>query len=271
MSFKLIEVLKRMFGIFDRKGKIKRYLIDYLEESNLAQSALSLEQELESPGHKVENEIKVHIIGDSHAHGFTGTPSGTYGIGLETNFPWTSYSLSTISTKELLRFKWVLLEKLFVKYNIEVGSSLMFTFGEPECRWHVFREAARLKIGTDEELINLADEYVTAAFEIFNRLLNLGYKVIIWGGQPTPEEERVFLQEIPFLGSAKSRNLLTKYWHEAMEKYSLSKSIPFISIYEQMEGKDGSALEFYMEDSVHVKTTLLQGFLATKLYELKII
>ena len=32
-----------------------------------------------------------------------------------------------------------------------------------------------------EELINLADEYVTAAFEIFNRLSNLGYKVINWG------------------------------------------------------------------------------------------
>lgn len=212
----------------------------------------------EETGHARKN---FHVVGNSHAHSFTGSKLGQFGRGENTHLLWDSYSLGPLSSLDLINRKWKVFLKIIENAKFEQNDRILMPFGEAECRWYALKEIGSSSIIklTDTELKELISPYLEAAFEVFRRINELGFTVYTWSGHISralpPREDPI----MPIYGNFEVRVRLFKIWREEMKRHSFEQNYQFLDILDiqQKLDKFGSVL---LADDVHLDSNILAGF-----------
>jgi hypothetical protein len=236
------------------------------------QVLLSTENEPGDDVSRLQINLNLHIIGNSHAHSFTGSPLHEFGQGSNLSKPWKSYSLGPLSSIDFLTTKKTVFEKFLDKYRIEIGSHLLFTFGEAEARWYVPKDYNERK--SQAESVTIEDsfeKYLLAAQSVILEYRNRGYEVIVWGGHPSTsrslKDQLRDERNIPIITSFNDRFELGLKRHSEMNDFANQNNLKFISIFPNMVSENRQTYEYYLADDCHIKTEILEGFLLAKLLE----
>lgn len=217
---------------------------------------------------KINITKQIHIVGNSHAHSFTGSEFSTYGRGNKEHKYWDSYSLGPMSTLDLLSIKWSLFEKLITVNNWQKQEFVLFTFGEPETRWYALRNPKILYDNfNSEDVQKILMPFIDAAKQIFIKIDKLGLQPIVWGGHCSPNRNEAGKKDIEFKGDYWIRNQMVKFWHEQMKQIASENNWLFISVVPLMLKSDGKTNTFLLnsEEDVHLRTDFLEGFLISEL------
>ena len=210
---------------------------------------------------------KLHIIGNSHAHSFTGSNLGTYALGNVQKKSWDSYSLGPMSSIDLETTKFSLLVKLIEKYKFEKYDYVLLPLGEAECRWYALKNRALPLNPKVEELQEILQPFIDAALRVNLKLFDLGMKPIIWGGHASsrlgPREDK----DIPIIGESQFRNKLSLIWETELQNFAIKNNFPFISILPLMLNENLETDENFLSDACHLKTDLLEGFLLSQFHQ----
>jgi len=216
--------------------------------------------------------LRLHFIGNSHAHSFTSSDLSEYGIGNQTKFLWDSISLGPLSSKDLVEKKWALFLKLIEKSLIESGDTLVFPFGEAECRWYALKsiEPEIRNFLTEQDIPLLLDPYLDASFEVYKKVVGLGFKVILWSGHASrgisPRED----PDIPVSSNADFRIKMCEYWRVRTRQFSESNNYPFFDFLSVMQVNKGLEVEKFLVDDVHLNSDITSGFILANIVDLKI-
>jgi hypothetical protein len=232
-------------------------------DENLHNSKPTTEQ-LEAIAILDRNLIKqLHVVGNSHAHAFTGSKLGSFGRGEINIFPWNSYSLGPLSSIDLIGRKWGLFEDLIVKQCFKQGDGILLPFGEAECRWYSIKdqEARELNQASDAELLQLIKPYLAAAIEGFARISNLGFQVFTWSGHismaPIPREDAI----VPIYGDLDIRTRLGEIWRDAIFEISLKEGYKFLDFMKKQLELNSSNWNEILSDDIHIDSKFLAGFM----------
>jgi hypothetical protein len=209
---------------------------------------------------------KFHVVGNSHAHSFTGSKLGQFGRGENTHLLWDSYSLGPLSSLDLINRKWQVFLKIIENAKFEQNDRILMPFGEAECRWYALKEidsSAIMKL-TDAQLKELVTPYLEAAFEVFRRINELGFTVCTWSGHISsalpPREDPI----TPIYGNFEIRVRLIKIWREEMKKHSLEHGYQFLDFLNNQLKLDKFGL-MVLADEVHLDSNVLTGFVLGKI------
>ena len=204
---------------------------------------------------------KDHIIGNSHAHTFTGSELGKYARGNSQKSFWDSYSLGPLSSIDIESSKFPLLTKVIEKYEFRELDYILLPLGEAECRWYALKDRNLPMEPTEEELNSILKPYLQAAMDVNLALANLGMRPIIWGGHASSRLGPRVDKDIPIAGESVIRNRLSVVWEKAMRNFAKEHNFPFVSILSLMLDENLETREGFLLDACHLKTDLLEGFL----------
>ena len=108
---------------------------------------------------------KVVVIGNSHAHSFTGSRLSNFGKGQRSTKLLSSYSLGPVSAKTFLTSKWKIAEQFLNKIQNPGSTLVLLSLGENDCRWYVPQEADNFKMEFDESTaVIVVKEYLDSLF-----------------------------------------------------------------------------------------------------------
>jgi hypothetical protein len=254
------------------KINIAKYFYGKLTQSKESdtQMTLSVDTEHLEDIAKLQTKFNLHVIGNSHAHSFTGSPTHEFGQGSNLNKPWKSYSLGPLSSVDFLSTKKIVFEKFIDKYRIQPGSRLLFTFGEAECRWYIPKDFNERKGG--EESVSIEDSlerFLKAAQSVILEYSERGFEVIVWGGHPSTgrslKDQLRDEKNIPIITSFNDRLETGLRWHNKMQDFAKQNDLQFISIFPSMVSENRETYEYYLTDDCHIKTEILEGFILSQL------
>jgi len=200
-------------------------------------------------------DFLIHCIGDSHVSVFSGTnkisegyPSvhdthpcfRTYRIG-----PHLAYNMGDENHSGYRHLMSVLA-------GIPKGSYVLLSFGEVDCRNHLIRQVDLQKKSIEELVKICVDRY----FKTIQKVVEIGYKVIIWAVVPTYNCDCfVYEENEPYkhYGSYVDRNRATSLFNSYLKSLCFGfPGVAFLSIEEHLLGKDLRTIESLYMDSIHL-------------------
>jgi len=213
----------------------------------------------------------IHFVGNSHAHSFTESDLSNFGVGNQTKFLWDSISLGPLSSIDLMERKWSLFLKLIDKEFIQSGDSVIFPFGEAECRWYALKniEPENRNGLAENDIPSLLDPFLNASFEVYKRTAELGFTVYLWSGHASkgisPRED----PDIPVSSNADFRMKMCQYWRVRTKEHSDESGYLFLDFLPVMLINDGAEIENFLVDEVHLDSKIASGFILSNLINLK--
>jgi hypothetical protein len=197
----------------------------------------------------------IFCVGDSHVCFFTGqdkisggAPSTgddilpqfrTYWLG-----PILAYNLVQDGTTTQGREKLI---SLLQSKAIPLGSRILLSAGEIDCRMHLLKQAE----SQDRPIESVVEECVERYFSVILELKKSGWRPMVWAvvpsGDPDPDSTW-FNNDFPHYGSLGQRNEAIGLFNRELERVSLQAGVPFISIYESICDEHGmQRTEFFMD------------------------
>jgi len=262
-------ILELVTNLEDSIKKVKNFLDKIIDDSYTKVTMPPIE--IVTKGVTAElNVKKLHIIGNSHAHTFTGSELGAYARGNFQKTFWDSYSLGPLSSVDLETTKYTLLTKLIEKYEFKKNDYVLLPLGEAECRWYALKDTVLPVDVSEEQLSLMLKPFLDAAMRVNINLMKLGIKPIIWGGHASSRLGPRADKDIPIVGESKIRNRLSLIWEKEMRNFAEKNNFPFISILTLMLDENLETRESFLVDACHLKTELLEGFLLAELRNLSI-
>lgn len=155
-----------------------------------------------------------------------------------------------------------ILDEILEKENFnKINDTMVFCFGEIDCRLHIGKQKI---LRPNEELNDIIEICVNKYFLVIQKYINLGYKIIIWGPiastpfESYPERYRV--------GTCKQRNIITYIFHEKLRKLCETYKVDLITLFYDMLLNDYSTNPKYLADELHLSQNVMS--LAIKKFEL---
>ena len=207
---------------------------------------------------------KVVVIGNSHAHSFTGSRLSNFGKGQRSTKILSSYSLGPVSAKTFLTSKWKIAEQFLSQIQNPSSTLVLLSLGENDCRWYIPREADNLQMKFDELAAGIVvKEYLDSMFEVMQKVQSLGFQIAGWAGHPTPDlpndPERVIYGPYSF------RSRLTSQWEHELSAYCQENEILFLSPITNLLNKSGMPDRSKYVDEWHLDPVWLSTYLIRKL------
>ena len=207
---------------------------------------------------------KVVVIGNSHAHSFTGSRLSNFGKGQRSTKLLSSYSLGPVSAKTFLTSKWKIAEQFLNKIQNPGSTLVLLSLGENDCRWYVPQEADNFKMEFDESTaVIVVKEYLDSLFEVMQKVRSLGFQIAGWAGHPTPDlpndPERVIYGPYGF------RSKLTSQWEHELSAYCQENEILFLSPITNLLNESGLPDKSKWVDEWHIDPAWLSGYLIREL------
>ncbi len=190
----------------------------------------------------------IHCIGDSHVLVFTGVDEvkencdalpffRTHWLG-----PQTAYNVMK---------KAALIEGI-VKEQVDKGDSILFCFGEIDCRTHLVRQAELQGRPLAEVVKDCVENYV----RIFERVGRYGHRLIAWNVPPSSFGNWSY-GDYPTYGSCAQRNEATAIFNSLLRKYCERRGAMYISIYSRLLDKDGLPDPLFFMDNIHLSQKVM--------------
>lgn len=207
---------------------------------------------------------KVVVIGNSHAHSFTGSRLSNFGKGQRSTKLLTSYSLGPVSAKTFLTSKWKIAEQFLSQIQNPSSTLVLLSLGENDCRWYIPREADNLQMEFDELTAGrVVKEYMDSMFKVMQKVQSLGFQIAGWAGHPTPDlgndPERVIYGPYSF------RSKLTSQWERELSAYCQENEILFLSPITNLLDESGLPDRRKYVDEWHLDPVWLSAYLIRKL------
>jgi hypothetical protein len=192
----------------------------------------------------------IHVIGDSHVCFFNGVD------GIATQYPENelfktyrlgapiAYNLSKFNTMYKAREQ---IAKILPKISLK--DSLLFCFGEIDCRYHIKNQSIKQNKNINEIIIDCVNRYVNAIKEL--NILN--HKVGVWGPiASTYLEEICSSKDCWIKGSPLERNIISLIFNDCLQKKCKEENIHFISIFKDLILPNNNTNTNYYMDAIHL-------------------
>jgi hypothetical protein len=207
---------------------------------------------------------KVVVIGNSHAHSFTGSRLSNFGKGQRSTKLLSSYSLGPVSAKTFLTSKWKIAEHFLSQIQNPSSTLVLLSLGENDCRWYIPREADNLQMKFDEFAAEIVvNEYLSSMFEVMEKVQSLGFQIAGWAGHPTPDlpndPDRVIY------GPYGYRSKLTALWDHGLSVYCQENEYLFLSPIANILNEYGLPDKSKYVDEWHLDPAWLSAYLISKL------
>lgn len=188
----------------------------------------------------------IHVIGDSHVMVFSGKeyvpdtvddrgflpPFTTYRLG-----PFTAYNIAN---------KRSLIETVITQ-NVKAGDSVMFCFGEIDCRAHLIRQS-EIQQRPLEDVVRECVARYSALFDVQDKY---GVRTLIWN-VPASSREDVASGEFSTYGTCEQRNRVTRIFNTMLGEVCEERHLPFVSIFESLVDEDDLTNSEYYADAIHL-------------------
>lgn len=152
------------------------------------------------------------------------------------------------------------------EYNVKQGDTVVFSFGEIDCRCHIHKYITQDK--TYQMIINeIIDNYEKAIkINIDNCKVDLK-NVCIYNVVPTVQKYNTFENpEYPYLGTDEERKNYVLYFNECLKEKCQKNNWIFIDIYKYYADNNGFLNKFLSDGNVHIRDgTYLKEFVNTYL------
>lgn len=191
--------------------------------------------------------MTIHTVGDSHCYaGWTGVISHHLG-------PVLCYSFG----KEPL-------ERCDLrKYDLKEGDTIVFCFGEIDCRCHIQKHVTETV--SYQEII---DQIVRHYFEAIETTVKASQvqlkKVCVYNVVPPVQKGNTAANhQYPYLGTDEERRNYTLYINQLLKEKCKEANYLFIDIYDSYKDESGFLRKDLSDGNVHIKVgTFLADFLA---------
>ena len=200
----------------------------------------------------------IHTFGESHS---------VYGWNKCKNV--ITHSIGPVLAYSLGRDK---LQRLNIKnFNIKDNDSVVFCFGEIDCRCHIHKYIT--KDNTYKMIIdNIVNNYVDAINLNINNCDTKLNKIAIYNVVPPVEDNYIktwegdellnAVKKWPFLGTDIERQVYVKYFNNCLEKKCLLNNWIFVNIYDFYADKNGFLNKSLSDGLVHIDNPIfLQKFI----------
>jgi hypothetical protein len=135
--------------------------------------------------------------------------------------------------------------------RIRDGDTIIFCFGEIDCRCHVNKFITDKK--SFEMIIdNIVENYVDAIITCTRDLMNC--KICVYNIVPPVKKTETKENPLyPFIGSDAERKTYVEYFNMRLREVCRCKNIYFIDVYEKYCDDDGFLNKCYSDGHVHIK------------------
>ncbi len=204
------------------------------------------------------------VIGNSHAHSFTGSRLSNFGKGQWSTELLSSYSLGPVSAKTFLTSKWKIAEQFLSQIQDPSSTLVLLSLGENDCRWYIPREADNLQMKFDELAAEkVVKEYLSSLFEVMQRVKSMGFQIAGWAGHPTPDlpndHDKVIYGPYAF------RSKLTSIWDHDLSVFCQENDYIFLSPITSLLNESGFPDKSKYVDEWHLDPAWLSGYLIRSL------
>lgn len=195
--------------------------------------------------------MKIHTFGDSHScNGWDYAPSVIqHHLG-----PILCYSIGRDG-----------LNRLNIQhYGVENGDTVIFSFGEIDCRSHIKKY---ITANTPFTVIidNIIDKYVDMIRQNINQFANI-YACIYNIVPPIQRHNTPENHEYPYLGADEERKQYVLYFNYKLREICRKYHFTFVDIYDKYTDKNGYLNKLLSDGKVHIKDgTYIQEFVANHL------
>tara|TARA_B110000483_G_C17978459_1_gene458765 strand:- start:103 stop:705 length:603 start_codon:yes stop_codon:yes gene_type:complete len=152
------------------------------------------------------------------------------------------------------------------KYDINDGDSLIFCFGEIDCRCHVHKHITATTSYRDV-IDSIIDSYITAInINIYNSDINFK-NICIYNVVPPIERYNTYENiEQPYLGSDQERKQYVLYFNEILRDKCNENKWVFFDIYNKYIDNNGYLNKQLSDGNVHIKNGIhIQAFITNNL------
>lgn len=202
----------------------------------------------------------IFVFGNSHAHVFTNTHPGVFGIG-NYNENFVSLSLGPTIAYNFYEHHYPKMLDWINQLNINKEKDyIVLAIGEVDCRWHLPYQAHIQKRGNEE----IVKECIERYFKVYLDLKSKGYKVIGWGGHPSTVNGHDENPDQPVFGDCFARNKISSLWNNFLKEKSEQNQIPFVSIIEDLIDENGLTKMEYFSDYCHLNFFKVRHFINNK-------
>jgi len=180
--------------------------------------------------------MSIHTIGDSHSYsGWTGVINHHLG-------PVLCY---TFGKEKLGRCD-------IRNYHIKDGDTIVFTFGEIDCRCHIHKHITEAT--TYKDIINDLVENYLEAIELNVSISKIKLKNICAFNVVPPVQRKNTPEnpEYPYLGTDDERKKYTLYFNETLKDKCKQKGYIFIDVYNHYIDENGFLKKVLSDGNVHI-------------------
>ena len=182
--------------------------------------------------------MSIHTIGDSHSYFGWSNNIINHHIGAVLCYSFSQKKLDLCDIRE---------------YNIKDGDTIVFCFGEIDCRCHIKKHITNDKTYEDiiDDIINNYFETIKLHIEISNiKFKNICvYNVVPPVMKKTTSENLLY----PFLGSDEERKNYVLYFNKKLNEKCIEKKYIFFNIYDEYKDINGFLRKDLSDGNVHIK------------------
>lgn len=137
------------------------------------------------------------------------------------------------------------------EYNIKEGDTVIFCFGEIDCRCHVHKYVKKGK-----SYIDVIDEIVLSYVESIKKNVDLipNTKFCIYNVVPPVKKSKVSQNpEYPHLGSDSDRKNYHEYFNKKLKEKCVENNFIFFDVYKEYSDDEGFLKKEMSDNNVHLK------------------
>ena len=199
----------------------------------------------------------IHVIGNSHAHSFTGSSLGQFGQGLQSWPNFRSYSLGPVSSAIMSTQKLRMFQRTLSTIKSHPGDLVLVPFGEAECRFYIPKrlvDAGESPIERAPSTQEVFEEHVRACELIYDEIVRSGYIPVVWSGHPSVMMDPRDDPNMAAVGNPLWRAELNAMWASRMQSIASARSALFVDVYHELIDDSGLCDGSNFVDMVHLET-----------------
>ena len=199
--------------------------------------------------------MSIHTIGDSHSINGWHPSNDWYGI-IKT------HHLRGILCYSFGRDK---LDRCDIRmFNIKDGDTIIFCFGEIDCRCHIHKHITNI-ITYQDIINNIVDNYFKA-IELNVSISQIKLKNVCVYNVVPPVQKNIILRNVydytglPILGTDEERKCYILYFNEKLKEKCIENNYIFFDIYNDYIDENGFMIENFRDATIHI----CNGYYITK-------
>jgi len=142
---------------------------------------------------------------------------------------------------------------LEVLKSVPIGSNVLLSFGEIDCRRHVVRQTEIQK----KDIESIAQECACSYFRSVLKVKNIGYNPIVWAAVPTFNVDNLNFDEKDehgYYGTYVERNKATSVFNATLKKLCTESSLPFVSLERYLMDDKHRTMDALYMDPCHLSS-----------------